>query len=194
MNYIDLLFIIIFIWSAYKGFTKGFIIAIASLIALIIGIFGAIKFSGFTAGLLSDKFDMNAEYLDLIAFAITFVLIVIGVHFLARLLDKLAEAVALGFANRIAGVMFNLLKSAFIISVILVVLNEIDKNVPFLPKKHIAGSILYKPLSALAPTIFPYLKFEYKKIEKNFKHEDEILAQRTIFIANSFQIVSLQKN
>ena len=91
MNYVDLLFIIIFLWSAYKGFTKGFVIAIASLLALIIGIFGAIKFSGFTAGLLSGKFNVNFEYLDLVAFAITFILIVIAVHFFARLLDKLVE-------------------------------------------------------------------------------------------------------
>ncbi|MBN2214174.1 MAG: CvpA family protein [Bacteroidales bacterium] len=180
MSWIDIILIIILLWSAYKGFTKGFIITIASLAALILGIFGAIKLSGYTAEILYDKMEINPDNLNLIAFAITFILIVIATHIVARLTDKLVKAVALGFANRIAGVLFNLLKTALIISVILVILERIDEKIPFIPRSETNKSVLYKPLHSFAPFIFPYLRSGYDKIKNNLPERDEILADTRI--------------
>ncbi len=161
MNYIDIILAAILLWAAYRGFSKGFIIHAASLAALLLGIFGAIRFSDVTARLLIQKFDFTSQYLPVISFAITFVVIVVAVHLFARLLDKLVKAVALGFVNRIAGVLFALIKTAFIISIILVILNTIDRRLSFLPHQQIEKSYLYKPLSNLAPALFPYLHFDY---------------------------------
>ena len=102
-NWIDVIIIILLAWQIIKGFRKGFIIELASLLALILGIFGAIKFADFTAGYLSSNIDLPEDYTPLIAFALTFVLIVIGVHFIARLVQTLVKMVALNFINRLAG-------------------------------------------------------------------------------------------
>ncbi len=166
MNYIDLIFAIAFLWAAYKGLTKGFIIQAAALAALLLGIFGAIKFSDLTAGFITEKLDYHSDYLHLIAFALTFVAIVVGVHLVARIADKLVKAVALGFVNRIFGLLFSWLKTAFIISVILIILNSIDSRAPFLPRKAIDNSLLYKPLSSFAPLLFPYFRFDFREIKK----------------------------
>jgi membrane protein required for colicin V production len=160
MNYIDIIILIAFAWAAYRGITKGFIIMAASLLALILGIWGAIRFSDFTSSLLIEKFHFETRYLSVISFALTFIVIVICVQLLGRLFDKLVEAVALGLVNRIAGLIFSLIKTAFIVSILLTVLNEIDKNVPFIPEEHRQGSFFYEPLSKLAPTVFPNLDFE----------------------------------
>ena len=79
----DIIFILIFLWAAYKGFTKGFILQAASLAALILGIYGSIKFSGFVAAVIMEKMGRHGEYVPLISFAITFIGIVIAIHFLA---------------------------------------------------------------------------------------------------------------
>jgi membrane protein required for colicin V production len=160
VNYFDLVIAILLLWSAYRGFTKGFMIMAASLAALILGIWGAVRFSDLTAGFLMDSFNLQSRYTALIAFALTFTGIVIGVHFLARALDKLMKAVALGLVNRIAGLAFAVLRTAFLVSVVLVIINTIDRRAPFIPEKHKENSLLYKPLSGLAPAIFPYLNFE----------------------------------
>ena len=117
-------------------------------------------FSDMTAMFLTDTFNFQSKYLSLIAFALTFIGIVIGIHFLARALDKLIKAVALGIVNRIAGLLFAILRTAFLISVVLVIINSIDSRAPFIPEEHKENSLLYKPLSNLAPAIFPYLNFE----------------------------------
>ncbi len=175
-NYFDIVFAIAFIWSAYRGLTKGLIIMVASLLALILGIWGAIRFSDFTANLLLGPFNIPSQYLSLVAFALTFIAIVVGVHFLAKVMEKLIEAVALGFLNRLFGMVFAIVKMAFIISVILVIINAIDKRIPFIPEDHKEQSLLYEPLSKLAPALFPYLNFDQirHKIEESEGKEFEI--------------------
>ena len=160
VNYFDFIIAIFLLWSAYRGITKGFLIMAASLAALVLGVWGAIRFSHLTAALMISFFSMETKYLALISFALTFVIIVILVHLLSRALDKLVKAVALGLVNRLAGLLFGLLKTAFLISIFLVILNGIDNRVPFIPEEHKENSLLYQPLSRLAPAIFPFLNFE----------------------------------
>ncbi len=157
MNWIDLIIVVILILSMVMGFINGLVKEVASLAALILGIWGAIKFSTFTAGKLYDYFDMTGRYVGIIAFLITFAIIIVIIHFIGILADKLVDAVALGFINRILGIVFGLFKSILIMSVFFVVLNVIDAKRPFLPKDKIEHSIFYNPISDIAPVIFPVI-------------------------------------
>ncbi len=157
MNWIDATIVIILILSAVNGFINGFVKEVASLAALIIGIWGAIKFSFFTAGKLYDYFDMTGRYVGIIAFIITFILIVVVIHFVGIVADKIVSAVALGFVNRLLGIAFGVLKSVLIMSVIFVVLNAINAKKPFLPKTTIEASKFYSTISDIAPAIFPII-------------------------------------
>ncbi|MGM0497091.1 MAG: CvpA family protein, partial [Bacteroidota bacterium] len=146
MNVIDLVFLILLLWSAYKGFRKGFILQLSTLAALLLGIFGAIKFSDFTATLLTENFEISNQYIHIIAFAVTFIVIVIAVHLIAKLIEKLIQAIALGFINRLLGVVFGVAKVAFIISIILVLVNKANDKYNFLPEENTEKSLLYQPL------------------------------------------------
>ncbi len=170
MNYIDIVVGIILVVAIIKGFKNGLIIELASLAALIIGLLGAIKFSNVTENYLSQYW--NSDHIGIIAFIITFILIVVGIHVAAKALDKLISAVALGIINRIAGATFSFLKYAFILSVLLAVTESLDKRMKILPPDQKEGSFLYKPLSALAPATFPYLRFDGVKDKVKEATED----------------------
>lgn len=157
MNWIDVVIVVILILSVIMGFINGLVKEVASLAALILGIWGAIKFSSFTAEKLYDYFDMTGQYVGIIAFLITFGIIVVIIHFIGILADKLVDAVSLGFVNRLLGIAFGLLKSVLIMSVFFVVLNAIDARKPFLPKERIEESIFFNPISDIAPAIFPII-------------------------------------
>lgn len=159
MNVIDIIIMVPLAWSAYKGFSKGLIISVASLLALLLGIYGAIQFSDITSSYLIENFDFNTEYLPVISFAITFILIVFGVHFLARVLDKIAKAVALGPVNRILGGLFGILKTAFIISIIITLVIKFDEKTGVISQEQKESSLLFEPLAGFAPLVFPYLDF-----------------------------------
>jgi membrane protein required for colicin V production len=157
MNYIDFIIIILLVFGLARGFINGFIKELASLLALILGIWGAIKFSAFTAERLYDYFDMTGQYVGIIAFLITFVIIVIVIHFIGLLVDRFVEKISLGVLNSLLGIVFGVFKTALILSVILTVLNAIDSKHHFLPKKQIEDSRLYSPIADIAPAIFPLI-------------------------------------
>ena len=158
MNYFDVIVGVLLILALLKGFKRGLVIELATLAALALGVLGAVKFSGITEQYLSQHID--SVHIGLIAFFVTFILIVIAVHLIAKMLDKLVSAVALGLVNRILGAAFSVLKYAFIISVLLSIFNSFDKTFSIIPDKQKESSILYIPISELALTIFPYLHFD----------------------------------
>ncbi|MCF8371185.1 MAG: CvpA family protein [Bacteroidales bacterium] len=165
-NYVDIVLAIPLLWFCFKGFKNGLIIEAASLAALFLGVYGAYRFSGYTTVLLIEKVGLESEYISLISFAITFILIVIAVHFLAKLIDRFIKAVALGFINRLLGLLFGVAKFAFIISIILGLINHFDKEEKVISPKLKQESLLYEPLSKFAPMIFPYLNLEgFEQIE-----------------------------
>lgn len=161
MNYFDIIVGALLAFALFKGFKNGLIIELASLAALVLGLLGAIMFSSITADYLSQY--INSNHIGLIAFIVTFILIVIGVHLVAKVVDKLVAAIALGPVNRILGAVFSLLKYAFILSVILAVLNSFDRNAKIIPEEQRENSYLYGPVSSIASLVFPYIQFETVK-------------------------------
>jgi membrane protein required for colicin V production len=174
MNWIDLAIVVILILSMVSGFINGLIREAASLAALILGIWGAIKFSSFTAAKLYDYFDMTGHYVGIIAFLITFGLIVVAIHFVGLIADKIADAAGLGFVNRLLGIVFGLFKTVLILSVIFVILNALDARRPFLPREKIEQSRLFTPISDIAPAIFPIIgEGDFNRSFDKFKKKPE---------------------
>lgn len=155
MNFIDIILIIPLLWFGYKGFTKGFIIEIASLAALMLGIYGGIYFSNFIAGYLSKWFEIKSDYLPLISFSVTFLLIVIIVFLVARGVDKIVKSAALSLPNRLAGAVVGAAKTFIIMGVVLLLVNKYDNNGMFLKKEVRDNSLLYNPMSELVVKIYP---------------------------------------
>jgi membrane protein required for colicin V production len=167
MNYIDIILAIPLLWAIYRGFTKGLIIEVSSLIALFLGVYGAIHFSYY----ISDMLKFNSTYSPLISFAITFLIIVIVVFFFAKLLERSVNLLALGFLNKLAGAFFSIIKIAFILSVLLIFINKIDSKISIIPESAKNKSLLFPIVSAFAPTIIPKLNFE--EIQKNLTKEKD---------------------
>ena len=169
----DIILVILLGWAFIKGLRNGLIHEVASLAALILGIYGAIKFSDYTAGLLIEHFSMTGKYLGILALALTFVAIVILVHFVGEIVDRLVKAVALGFINKIFGAVFGVLKMAFILSLFLFILNTLDSKTHFLPKDKLEKSLLYEPVSTIFPFIFYSINIKNFEIPR-FKEKNEI--------------------
>ena len=155
MNIFDIVIAVILIFAFVRGFMKGFFVEIASLIALIGGIYGAIYFSYFAADILKRYVDWSENYITLTAFAVTFIAIVIAVSSLGKVFTKMANFVALGMVNKILGGVFALLRSAVILSVIFVFIARLNNIIHFIEKETLETSVLYTPVKKIVPTIFP---------------------------------------
>lgn len=171
MNYIDIVLGILLVLSAISGFRKGLIVELASLAALILGIWGAIEFSYITSEFLVENFDWQWDHLNIVSFIITFIVIVILVHIVGNTVTKLVETAMLGFVNKFAGLVFGFLRGALFLSIVLVVFDKIDEDVEILSKETKANSRMYEPLRNLAPSIFPFINFW--EDEDNSDNNDE---------------------
>jgi len=159
MYYLDIIMGIFLVLSAFTGFSKGFIEELAGLIALILGIWAAIHFSGLVAGYLTNHLHFTFQHLSIASFLITFVIVVILVHVVGFVVSKIIKSASLGFLNRLAGFGFGVIKGALILSVILGVFNRIDDDVHIISPQKKAESRLYEPIRNFAPRIFPFLDF-----------------------------------
>jgi len=158
MNFLDVILGIPLMWAIYKGFTKGFIIEAASLAGLILGFYFAVKFSSFSSDFFKNIIGFHGRYLSIIAFATTFLLVLAIIYLLGKVLEKAIEMVSLGIFNRLAGIAFSVAKTAFILSVLLFLINRLDPYQKLLKPEHKQKSILYFPVESFAPRILPGLK------------------------------------
>lgn len=157
MNWIDITILIILGISLISGLFNGFVKEVSSFVALILGIWGAIKFSSFTAMKLYEWFDMTGEFVGLVSFIVTFIVIVVAIHFVGIAIDKLISAISLGLLNKILGALFSVFKSVLIMSIIFVILNIINEHRQILPSEKIEESALYNSIADIAPAIFPII-------------------------------------
>ena len=151
MNWLDWLLVVVFAWAAFLGFRRGFIIEVCSLLALVLGIWAGAHFServGAAIGLAPER--------TAIAFLVTFVAVLIAVHLIGKALTKLIDMALLGVPNKLAGLAFGVLRSLFVISIMLNLLLGWSQG--SMPDRAVReGSSLYAPVRSVAPLIIPDL-------------------------------------
>ncbi len=163
MNTFDIVIAALLLFGFIRGLFKGLFIEVASLVALIGGVYGAIHFSFYASDYLKEKVTWEENYITLASFAITFIVIVISVSLLGKILTKVASFAALGLINKLLGGIFGLVKIGLIISVVVTFFIKINSTLPFVGEEQLKDSVLMEPIKNLAPTIFPKLVDEYDK-------------------------------
>ncbi|MDW5289092.1 CvpA family protein [Formosa sp. PL04] len=172
MNLLDIILAVLLLFGLVRGFMNGLFVEIASLLALILGIFGAIHFSAYTASLFEDKVDWDENYVTIVAFAITFVVIVLVIGLAGKALTKLANFAFLGIVNKILGGVFGMLKVGLIASIALNIFGNLNDTIPFMDKKDIDESILYEPVMSISTKLYPAIKEKVEEKKEDFLPTD----------------------
>ncbi|MGI9547542.1 MAG: CvpA family protein [Flavobacteriaceae bacterium] len=154
MGFLDIILAMLLAYGLYKGLKNGFFLEIASLVALIAGLFGAIHFSYIVGDYISERLDWEEQYINLSAFIITFVIIVLLIHMLGKFLSKVTDFTLLGILNKIAGGIFGALKTAVIIGALLIYFDKVNASTQIIKSETIGSSILYNPLKDIGAFVF----------------------------------------
>lgn len=168
MELLDIILGGLLLYGIGKGVWKGLFAELAALVSLLIGIYIAVKFSGFVAHLLEGHV-ANPKYVSIVAFAITFVAVVVGIILLAKVFTKLASLTGLGLVNRLLGGLFGGIKMVLILSVSLNFFVKLNSNNTFAEQKTLDNSVFFYPMLKVSNTIFPVLQdwftdFKEKKV------------------------------
>jgi membrane protein required for colicin V production len=130
------------------------IVEVLALLALVAGVYFSLRWSSSLEGFLQEFVAIPAEYSYHVAFAIVFLLVVIAVHLLGKLLTKIANLVALGLLNHLAGMLFGVLKMAIVVCAILFLIDAIDERYDIVSTETREGSMLYDPLVDFANKVY----------------------------------------
>lgn len=154
MSFLDIILGLLLAYGLYKGLKNGLFVELASLVALIAGIFGAIHFSYIAGDYLHENMQWNERYINLAAFVSTFIVIVLIVHMAGKLLTKIADFAMLGLVNKIAGALFGALKVAIILGALLVFFDRINSSAGFVKSETMENSVLYEPVKEIGAFVF----------------------------------------
>ena len=166
MSFLDIVLGVILVVGLFKGIKNGLFVELASLISLILGIYVAIKFSFLARVMLSGFVHWNPKTIQIVAFIITFLLVVIGISIMAKVLTSVADFAQLGVINKLGGGFFRLLKTILIVSIFLNLFEKINFNNTFAKKETLDKSIFYRPIQKTAGFIYPSIEKWYEDLKK----------------------------
>ena len=168
---LDLIFAVIIVLAVLKGYQRGLIVGLFSLIAVIIGLAAAIKLSTVVAGYIGKAVKVSDEWLPIISFAVVFLIIILLIRLGARAIEKAVEVALLGWVNKIGGI---ILFAAIYITVFSVLLFYAEQ-MKLLQPETINKSVTYSFVQPWGPkaidgfgSIIPIFKNMFADLEQFF--------------------------
>ena len=173
MGFLDIVFTALLGYALYTGLKNGLFVEFASFGSLIIGIFVAIKFSHLVRLTLEDSIKVNPKYIEIIAFAITFLLVVIGIYLLAKFFTSVTNFASLGWLNKLGGAVFSMLKTILMLSVLISLFQKININNMLVKEETLNKSVFYNPIQEVATFMYPSLEKWYEEFKEKAKEKPE---------------------
>ena len=164
MNYLDIIISLVLFYGLFKGFTRGLIIEAASLLSIIIGIFGALTFTPIIESLLSYFISSDKLPSSVIIFTASLILIVLGVNFFAKNLTKFIKLVSLGGINKVLGGVFGVSKYILLFGILLVFVDQFSFMFEFFESNVLDESIMFESLKNVGYYILQLLESNDVKI------------------------------
>ena len=168
---IDIVFLILVILAVIKGFRRGLIVGLFSFIAIIVGLAAAIKLSIVVAGYIGSAVNVSDRWLPVISFLVVFIAVVLLIRLGAKAIEKGVEVIALGWVNRLGGILLYLAIYLFVYSVFLFYASQLN----ILTSKTIENSGTYDFLQPWGPriidaigSVLPFFKGMFHELEQFF--------------------------
>jgi membrane protein required for colicin V production len=116
---LDIIFVVLLVLGAIKGYQRGLIVGVFSFVSIIIGLAAAMKLSAVAATYLGDNVNVSGEWMPVISFAIVFIIVVLLVRWGANVIQRTVEISMLGWVNRLGGVILYVALFVTVFSVLL---------------------------------------------------------------------------
>jgi membrane protein required for colicin V production len=168
---LDLIFAVIIVLAIYKGYQRGLIVGLFSLVAVIIGLAAAMKLSTVVSGYIGKAVKVSDQWLPVISFAVVFIGVLLLIKLGANIIEKMAESILLGWANKLGGILLYSAIYTIIFSVLLFYAEQIN----LIKTDTIKDSVTYSFIQPWGPkvinsigSIIPIFKDLFGELENYF--------------------------
>lgn len=166
MNKTDLIIGILLLLGAWSGYRKGFLMALFSLAAILLGIIGGFRLMGDGVVWLTGKLDADPKLLPYISFLLIFLVIVIIVKIIGSVLRASVAQTVLGQADQILGAILGIFRYAFLISVLIWIFGSIHLMPP---EQWTKNSLIFPYIEKTAPFISNKVGTLFPSVEDLFQ-------------------------
>jgi membrane protein required for colicin V production len=157
MNWIDIIIAIPIALALIRGVRKGFVMEVTALVALFLGLYAGLHGSDYAASRLHKEFNVSEQFLDISAFVVTFIVVVIAVHLIGKTVEKLVDMTALSGMDRMAGLVFAAARAILFWGIVLVLVRS-TIGTDWIPREQMKSSVLWPFLDATARAVLPVLE------------------------------------
>ena len=168
---LDLIFSVVIILAILKGYRKGLIVGLFSLVAIIIGLAAAMKLSTVVAGYIGKAVKLSDTWLPIISFAVVFIIVVLLIRLGANAIERTVEVVMLGWVNKLGGIVLYVVIYTVVFSIVLFYAEQTKLLQPAIIQKSITYSFV-QPLGPKAinglGVIIPIFKDMFRELEQFF--------------------------
>jgi membrane protein required for colicin V production len=142
MNALDITICVIGAYCLVRGLFRGIIKEVTSIVGVFIAFYGAYSYYPIVSGWFSTVVS-NTAYLAVISFVVVFSVILLFVGAVGVILKNVFKAAALGWADRILGGTFAVVKAILIVSVLLIAFTALlPKNAPLLQHSRLTPHVI----------------------------------------------------
>lgn len=169
--FIDFLFFILLLMAVFKGYSRGLIVAVFSLLAFVIGLLAALKLSAEAADWIRESSGSQSIWIPFIAFVLVMAVVMLLIRIGAGLLEKAVEFAMFGWLNKLGGIVFYALIYLLFFSIVLFYAG----NLGIISEETISGSRTYDIIAPLGPgaieaigSVIPVFKGLFEDLERFF--------------------------
>ncbi|HEX7847396.1 MAG TPA: CvpA family protein [Chitinophagaceae bacterium] len=168
---LDIIFAILMVLAVIKGFQRGLIVGIFSLVAIIVGLAAAIKLSAVVAGYIGQAVKVSDEWLPVISFIVVFIIVVLLIRLGANAIEKAVEAITLGWLNKLGGIILYVAMYITVFSVLIFYAEKINLIKPETIEKSATYSFVQpwgpKAINAIG-SVIPFFRDMFTELEDFF--------------------------
>jgi membrane protein required for colicin V production len=179
---IDIIFVILMILGLIHGYRRGFIVAVFSFVAIIIGLAAALKLSTVVAKHIGTAAKVSNRWLPVLSFFVVFIIVIFLIRLGAKAIERITAAVMLGWFNRLAGIVLYAAIYLTIFSILLFYAGQIK----ILGSETVEASRTYSFIRPWGPkaidglgVVIPFFKNMFTELEDFFSGVSQKLSFTT---------------
>ncbi len=178
---VDIITLLLGVFFFVRGFQKGLIVEITTIVALVMGIIAAMQLAGIVSQYMAEVIG-KAKWVFYAGYLLSFLLVFFAVQLLGKGVEQALQATQLNFINRILGGIGGLFKVVFLASLVFWLLDQAES----LGRDFKSDVYAYHFTEPVAPWVinqatayFPILKDLIANAEDFFKELNQNLQERT---------------
>ena len=173
MNVLDIVLIFFLLAAGFRGYQRGLIISVISILALVLALFLGFALMHQGMAFIGRYIDGFSGLLPLLSFFMIFIAVIVLVSFFGRTIKRVVDFTPLGSLDNLAGAVIGILKGAFGLSVIIWLITKSEFD---LFNDSISQSKIYGYIEPIAPFVFdtvsaylPFLKSIFSSMVEMIK-------------------------